>query len=42
MLEVILPLPEPMEFSTAKDGEQVTARECVRLNFYLIPASAIQ
>lgn len=34
-LETILPLPEPMEFSTAKDGEQVTAHERVSLNFYL-------
>lgn len=30
-----MPLPEPMEFSTAKDAEQVTAREWVRLNFYV-------
>lgn len=34
-LETILPLPKPMDFSTAKDGEQVTAHEWVRLDFYL-------
>ena len=34
-LEIVLPLPEPMEFGTAKDGEKVTAKECVRLNFYI-------
>ena len=28
-------LPEPMEFTTAREGEQVTAQEWVRLNFYL-------
>ncbi|MEW6097547.1 MAG: retropepsin-like aspartic protease [bacterium] len=34
-LEVILPLPEPMEFGTVKEGEKVTAKEAVRLNFHL-------
>jgi len=29
------PLPEPMEFGTAKEKEKVTAKEAVRLNFYL-------
>ena len=31
----MVPLPEPMEFGTAKDGETVSAREGVRLNFIL-------
>jgi hypothetical protein len=34
-VEVVVPLPEPMEFGTAKDGETVSAREGVRLNFIL-------
>jgi hypothetical protein len=34
-LENAVPLPEPMDFGTAKDGEQVTATERVVLNFYL-------
>jgi hypothetical protein len=34
-VEVVVPLPEPMEFGTAKDGETVSAREGVRLNFVL-------
>jgi len=34
-LETILSLPEPMDFSTATDGEHVTAHERVSLNFYL-------
>ncbi len=32
---MVEPLPEPMEFGTAKDGETVEAREGVRLNFIL-------
>jgi len=28
-------LPEPMDFGTAKEGEQITATERVTLNFYL-------
>ena len=31
----IEPLPEPMAFGTAKDGEQLVAAERVSLNFYL-------
>jgi len=34
-LEQITPLPEPMNFGTAKNGEQVTATERTSLNFYL-------
>lgn len=34
-LETILSLPEPMDFSTAKDGALVTAHERVSLNFYI-------
>lgn len=33
-LEIVLPLPEPMDFSPAKEGEMVTATERVSLNFY--------
>ena len=35
VLEVVLPLPEPREFSTAKEGEKVTAYGRVSLDFYL-------
>ncbi|HAV43392.1 TPA: hypothetical protein DCX15_05190, partial [bacterium] len=34
-LEIVIPLPEPMEFGTAKEEEKVTARERVSLNFYI-------
>jgi predicted aspartyl protease len=34
-LEVILPLPEPMEFDTAKKGTKLRATEAIRLNFYI-------
>jgi len=34
-LGTIEPLPEPMEFSTAKEGERVTARGRVALNFHI-------
>lgn len=34
-LEIVVPLPEPMDFSTAKEGEKLTTHECVRLNFYI-------
>lgn len=34
-LETIVPLPEPMDFGTAKNGEKVTAKERVSLNFYI-------
>ena len=34
-LEIMVPLPEPMEFSTAKEGEKVTAegRVTLKLDF---------
>jgi hypothetical protein len=32
-VEVVLPLPQPKVFGTAKDGEQLTARERVSLDF---------
>jgi len=34
-LDIVLPLPSPMDFSTAKNGDVLTARERVSLNFYL-------
>ncbi len=34
-LELVSPLPEPMSFGTAKNGEQLVATERVSLNFYL-------
>ena len=34
-LETVLPLPEPMEFGTAKEGEKLQANERVSLNFYV-------
>ncbi|MCD6220073.1 retroviral-like aspartic protease, partial [Candidatus Calescamantes bacterium] len=34
-LEIVLSLPEPMEFGTAKEGERLTAKEVIRLNFYI-------
>ena len=34
-LEIVLPLPEPMDFGTAKEGESLRAKEAIRLNFYL-------
>jgi hypothetical protein len=34
-LEPVLPLPKPLEFETAKNGEKVVARGYVRLNFYI-------
>jgi len=34
-LETIIPLPEPMEFGTAKEGERVSAIGRVTLNFYI-------
>jgi len=34
-LEILIPLPESMEFSTAKEGKKVTAEGAVRLNFYI-------
>lgn len=34
-LEITTPLPEPMDFGSAKEGERITATERVTLNFYL-------
>ena len=34
-LGMIEPLPEPMDFGTAKEGEKLSATEATRLNFYL-------
>jgi len=34
-LEIIVPLPEPMDFGTAERGRQLRAEAAVRLNFYL-------
>jgi len=34
-LEIVAPLPEPMEFRTAKQGEYVNAIGRVSLNFYI-------
>ena len=35
ILGVIEPLPEPMDFGTAEEGRRLSAREAIRLNFYL-------
>lgn len=34
-LGIIEPLPEPMDFRTAEEGREVTAKGAVRLNFYI-------
>jgi hypothetical protein len=34
-VEVVVPLPEPMEFGRAKDGESMLATRRVGLNFIL-------
>jgi predicted aspartyl protease len=34
-LAVVEPLPEPLRFGTAEEGREVTAKEAVRLNFYV-------
>lgn len=34
-LGMVEALPEPMEFGTAKEGESLSAKEAIRLNFYL-------
>jgi hypothetical protein len=34
-LEIIVPLPESMDFGTAEKGRRLQAEEAVRLNFYL-------
>ena len=34
-LEIILKLPDPIEFETAEKGRKIVAREVVRLDFWL-------
>lgn len=34
-LELVLKLPEPMDFTTAKEGERLSATETTRLDFYI-------
>jgi len=34
-LEIIVPLPEPMDFGTAEEGRELRAEAAVRLNFYI-------
>lgn len=34
-LEIVVPLPESMDFGTAEEGRRLRAEEAVRLNFYL-------
>ena len=34
-LTTLIPLDEPMEFGTAEEGRRVTAREAIRINFYM-------
>jgi len=34
-LGMVEPLPEPMDFGTAKEGESLSANEAIRLNFHL-------
>lgn len=34
-LEILTPLPEPMEFGAAEEGRKVTAKGAVRVNFYI-------
>lgn len=34
-LGMVEPLPEAMDFGTAKEGETLSAKEAIRLNFYL-------
>ncbi len=34
-LEIITPLPEPMEFGTAEKGHKLKVTKCIRLNFYM-------
>ena len=34
-LGMVEALPEAMDFGTAKEGERLTAKEAIRLNFYL-------
>jgi hypothetical protein len=32
---MVEPLPEPMDFGTAKECESLSAKEAIRLNFYI-------
>ena len=34
-LAMVEPLPEPMDFGTTKEGESLSAKEAIRLNFYI-------
>lgn len=34
-LEIITPLPRILKFDTAKDGQQLSAKECIRCDFYI-------
>jgi len=34
-LGMVEALPEPMDFGTAKEGESLSAKEAIRLNFYI-------
>ncbi len=34
-LEIVVPLPEPMDFGTAEEGRHLRAEAAVRLNFYV-------
>jgi predicted aspartyl protease len=34
-LEIIIPIPEPIELRTAKESEKIIAKECIRIDFYL-------
>ncbi|MEW6162916.1 MAG: retropepsin-like aspartic protease [Nitrospirota bacterium] len=34
-LETVIPLPEPMEFSTVEEGRKVMAKGAIRLNFHI-------
>lgn len=34
-LDIVLDLPQPMEFGTAKEGESLSAAKAIRLNFYI-------
>lgn len=34
-LGIIEPLPEPMDFGTAKEGQSLSTKEAIRLNFHL-------
>lgn len=34
-LEIVLPLPEPLQLKTAREGEEIEAKERVSLDFHL-------